>query len=121
MLSESTWNAARAVRTPEWKLITYLQCTIYGRQGVELYDLADDPEEQVNVAGLHPQVVDDLTARLHHWVGAQLGGRPDPMLSVIDAGLPAVARLNEVVCGLARPRQDAPAPVSVAAGAAGPG
>ena len=110
MLSESTWNAARGVRTPEWKLITYLQCTIYGRGGVELYNLADDPDEQANVAELHPEVVDDLTARLHHWVGAQLGGRPDPMLSVIDAGLPAVARLNEVVCGLARPRHEVPDP-----------
>ncbi len=31
------------------------------------------------------------------------------MTSVIDAGLPAVARLNEVVAGLARPRHDVPA------------
>jgi arylsulfatase A-like enzyme/multidrug efflux pump subunit AcrA (membrane-fusion protein) len=109
MLSEATWNAARGIRTPEWKFIRYLQTTIYGRDGVELYHLADDPHEQHNVADAHPEVVDRMHAQLQHWVGAQLGGRPDPMLSVIDAGLPAVARLNQVVAGLARPRHDLPA------------
>ncbi len=110
MLSEATWQACRGVRTGRWKLLRYLQSTIYGRDGVELYDLSDDPGEQTNVADLHPEVVAELTARLHHWVGAQLAGRPDPMLSVIDAGLPAVARLNEVVNGVARPRHDVPEP-----------
>lgn len=112
MLSEATWNAARGIRTDEWKLVQYLQCTIYGRDGVELYHLADDPDEQVNVADQHPEVVETMTAQLHHWVAAQLGGRPDPMLSVIDAGLPAVARLNDVVNGVARPRNDVPVPAA---------
>jgi arylsulfatase A-like enzyme/multidrug efflux pump subunit AcrA (membrane-fusion protein) len=111
MLSEATWQAGRGVRTEEWKFIKYLQSTIYGRDGVELYHLADDPDEQCNVADRHPEVVEHLSSRLQHWVSAQLGGRPDPMLSVIDAGLPAVARLNDVMAGLARPRHDpAPAP-----------
>ncbi len=108
MLSEATWNAARGVRTPEWKFIKYLQSTIYGRDGVELYHLGVDPHEQQNVADSYPDVVERMQAQLQHWVGAQLGGRPDPMLSVIDAGLPAVARLNEVAAGLARPRHDVP-------------
>ena len=110
MLSEATWQACRGVRTAEWKLVKYLQSTIYGRDGVELYDLAEDPSEQSNVADQHPEVVEDMSARLQHWVSAQLAGRPDPMLSVIDAGLPAVARLNDVVNGLARPRNDVPTP-----------
>jgi arylsulfatase A-like enzyme/multidrug efflux pump subunit AcrA (membrane-fusion protein) len=114
MLSEATWQAARGVRTPEWKLIRYLRSTIYGRDGVELYDLAADPDEQANVAALYPEVVATMDAQLHHWVSAQLAGRPDPMLSVIDAGLPAVARLNDVIAGLARPRHDL-VPESVAA------
>jgi arylsulfatase len=111
MLSEATWQAARAVRTPEWKYIKFLQSTIYGRDGVELYDLANDPHEQVNVADQHPAVVDELGKRLNHWVSAQLGGRPDPMLSVLDAGLPAVARLNDVIAGQSRPRNDVPTPI----------
>ena len=110
MLSEATWQAARGVRTPDWKYIKFLQTTIYGRDGVELYDLANDPDEQHNVADRHPEVVDELGGRLNHWVSAQLGGRPDPMNSVIDAGLPAVARLNDVIAGLSRPRNDVPTP-----------
>jgi arylsulfatase A-like enzyme len=112
MLSEATWQASRGVRTERWKFIKYLQTTIYGRDGVELYDLAADPAEQTNVAAQHPEVVADLSDRLQHWVSAQLGGRPDPMYSVIDAGLPAVARLNDVMAELARPRRaEEPVPV----------
>jgi arylsulfatase len=110
MLSEATWQAARAVRTPEWKYIKFLQTSIYGRDGVELYDLTNDPHEQVNVADAHPEVVADLGSRLNHWVSAQLGGHPDPMHSVLDAGLPAVARLNDVIAGQSRPRNDVPTP-----------
>ena len=103
MLSEATWQAARGVRTPEWKYIKFMQSTIYGRDGVELYDLAADPHEQNNVADDHPEVVATMGAQLQHWLSAQLAGRPDPMLSVIDAGLPAVARLNDVVAEALRP------------------
>ncbi len=110
MLSEATWQASRAIRTPEWKLIRFLQPTIYGRSGVELYDVRADPEEQHDVADRHPEVVAELDGRLRHWVSAQLGGRPDPMVEVIDAGLPAVARLNDVIAGQARPRNDVPTP-----------
>ncbi len=112
MLSEATWQASRAVRTPEWKYIRFLQTTIYGRDGVELYDVVADPDEQHNVADEHPEVVAELGKRLDHWVSAQLGGRQDPMHQVIDAGLPAVARLNDVIAGLTRPRNDVPTPAS---------
>src|ERR1019366_6260371 len=110
MLSEATWQAARGVRTPDWKYITFLQSTIYGRDGVELYDLANDPHEQHNVADEPPEVVDELAGRLRHWVSAQLAGRPDPMASALDARPPAVARLHEVISGLSRPRNDVPTP-----------
>ncbi len=110
MLSEATWQASRGVRTPEWKYLRFLQSTIYGRDGVELYDVVADPDEQHNVADEHPDVVAELGQRLDHWVSAQLGGRPDPMHQVIDAGLPAVARLNDVIAGLTRPRHDVPTP-----------
>ena len=111
MLSEATWQAARAIRTPEWKLIRFYQTTLYGRSGIELYDMAADPDEQHNVADRYPEVAADLDGRLRHWVSAQLAGRHDPMLEVIDAGLPAVARLNDVIAGQVRPRNDVPTPL----------
>jgi arylsulfatase len=122
MLSEATWQAARAIRTPDWKLIRCYQTTLYGRSGIELYDVRSDPHEQHNVADQYPEVAADLDGRLRHWVSAQLGGRHDPMLEVIDAGLPAVARLNDVIAGQVRPRNDVPTtstpePVSVPVGA----
>ncbi len=80
MLSEATWQAARAIRTPEWKLIRFYQTTLYGRTGIELYDMAGDPDEQHNVADRYPEVAAELDGRLRHWVSAQLAGRHDPML-----------------------------------------
>ena len=97
MLSESTWQAARAVRSTNWKLIKHLQPTIYGRDGIELYDLIDDPNEQRNVVGLHPEVADSMSTQLDDWLKTQLDGRSDPMLAVIESGLPAVTRLNNLI------------------------
>jgi arylsulfatase A-like enzyme/multidrug efflux pump subunit AcrA (membrane-fusion protein) len=97
MLSESTWQASRAVRSTDWKLIKHLQPTIYGRDGIELYNLIDDPNEQKNVVGLHPEVADRMGTQLDEWFKTQLDGRPDPMLAVIESGLPAVTRLNDLI------------------------
>ena len=76
-----------------------------------------DPDEQHNVADQYPEVTADLDGRLRHWVSAQLAGRHDPMLEVIDAGLPAVARLNDVIAGQVRPRNDVPTPPTPASDA----
>lgn len=46
------------LRTPEWKLIT--RCD----GGVELYNLAEDPEERVDVAKKRPEVLDQMLKRL---------------------------------------------------------
>ena len=111
MLSEATWQAARGVRTPEWKYIRFLQPTIYGRDGVELYDLANDPDEQVNVADAASRG-GRRARRPPRPLGVGPARRPArPDAPVLDAGLPAVARLNDVIAGLTRPRNDVPTPV----------
>jgi len=97
MLSESTWQAARGIRDREWKYIRHAAPTIYGRDGVELYDLVADPTEQVNVADLHPDVVERMATQLDEWLAEHLGGNRDPMLDVIACGLPAVNRLNDLI------------------------
>jgi arylsulfatase A-like enzyme/multidrug efflux pump subunit AcrA (membrane-fusion protein) len=108
MLSEATWQAKRAVRTTDWKYIRCYDPGVYPRAGGELYHLAEDPDEQVNLIDERPEVAAELDDRLDHWLAAQLAGRTDPLLQVVDDGLPAVARLDGIING------DAPAPAPAA-------
>ncbi|MHB8681189.1 MAG: sulfatase family protein [Acidimicrobiales bacterium] len=96
-LSEATWQAKRAIRTPEWKYIRCYAPGTYGRSEPELYHLASDPDEQVNLAAVRPEVAAQLDRKLDEWVERQLGGKPDPMSYVVEQGLPAVERLRKVV------------------------
>jgi arylsulfatase A-like enzyme/multidrug efflux pump subunit AcrA (membrane-fusion protein) len=99
MLSEATWAARRGVRTPEWKYIRCYDPGVYLRDGDELYHLTEDPDEQVNVAAEHPEVVAALSGMLDAWLAEQLGDRPDPMEDVMAVGLPAVNRLDSLMAG----------------------
>ncbi len=89
-----------AVRKGNWKLVKV--ALLPGK--TELFDLAADPGEKVNVAGQHPEVVQDLEARLLNyareqkmslWIKAQpefLGAQGktifDPDFDIDDGGLP---------------------------------
>jgi arylsulfatase len=97
MLSECTWQAKRGVRTRDWKYIRCWDPGIYERPKYELYNLADDPQEQRNLAGEHPTVVAELDATMTDWLATQLRGRRDPLDEVVEFGLPAVSRLARVV------------------------
>jgi arylsulfatase A-like enzyme len=108
MLSECTWQAKRGVRTPRWKYISCWDPGIYDRSGPELYDLEADPGEHRNVAADHPGVVHELDGILWDWIRETLGGRPDPMVEVVDYGLPAVRRLEAL---LSRGSEEHPMPV----------
>ena len=122
MLSEATWQAKRGIRTNEWKFIRSYDPGVYPRDDVELYRLADDPDEQHNVALDHPEVVAQMEALLDTWLAEQLLGRPDPMLTVIDDGLPAVNRLDGIINGSPEtpsPSTDTAAPAAAGALAAG--
>ncbi|HMC38052.1 MAG TPA: sulfatase [Acidimicrobiales bacterium] len=96
-LSESTWQAKRGIRTPDWKYISCWDPGIYPRCEPELYDLRTDPTEQTNLAASRPDVAAELDARLSVWMRDQLGEAPDPMEEVVEFGLPAVARLESVI------------------------
>ena len=89
-----------AIRKGNWKLVKI--ATLPGR--TELFDLATDPGEQNNVAQQHPDIVQDLEARLMayakeqkpaEWIRAQpqfLGAQGktvfDPDFDIDDSGLP---------------------------------
>ena len=63
------WKVSSAGSTPvildgNWKL----HLTRRNRGGIELYDLANDPSESLNVAEEHPDVVAGLKEQLREWV-----------------------------------------------------
>jgi arylsulfatase A-like enzyme len=89
-----------AVRKGDWKLVKV--ALLPGK--TELFDLAKDPGEKTNVAGLHPDIVQDLEGRLlayarqqkpSEWIKAQPAfvgeqGKTvfDPGFDIDDGGLP---------------------------------
>jgi arylsulfatase A-like enzyme len=61
-------NKHRGVRTTKWKLIHYYDPPFRWREEFELYDLANDPEERVNLANrpaMQPSVK-ELQAKMEH-------------------------------------------------------
>ena len=80
-LTENTWMKKRGIRTPEWKLIVSLEPDLHGFPMVELYHIAQDPAEKVNVAEEYPEVVAELRGRMEEHVRrrTQTTGLPDPL------------------------------------------
>ncbi len=67
-ITECTWMRKHGWRTPQWKLIRALEPDFHFKPRVELYNLAEDPLETVDVAETHPDVVDSLTGRMESWI-----------------------------------------------------
>ena len=67
-ITECTWMRKHGWRTPEWKLIVALEPDFHFKPPVELYNLVEDPGENVNVADHEPQVVALLRARMEAWI-----------------------------------------------------
>lgn len=100
-LSECAWQAARGIRTNRYKYIRTYDSGLFRRPEQELYDLAADPEETVNLAGNEPELADELRQRLENWVEGKLKGRADPMMiQLADAGLPFRRRIEQILNGV---------------------
>ncbi len=80
-LTECTWMRKRGWRTPHYKLIESLEPDIHGKPAVELYDLIDDPQENINLADDRPEVVETMKAAMRNWVARRVGetGKRDPI------------------------------------------
>jgi len=80
-ITECTWMRKHGWRTPEWKLIVALEPDFHFKPAVELYNLIQDPEENVNLAEVHPDIVELLRARMEAWIALREKetGLPDPI------------------------------------------
>ena len=81
-LSEATWEVKRAVRDRDWKFIQSYEPDPHGRPMQELFDLRNDPTEQVNLAESLPEKVAEMKARLDDHVArrlAETGRTEDPV------------------------------------------
>ena len=67
-ITESTWMRKHGWRTPEWKLIVALEPDFHFKPEVELYNLVQDPGENVNLAEQEPDVVAFLEARMDAFI-----------------------------------------------------
>ena len=80
-ITECTWMRKHGWRTPQWKLIVALEPDFHFKPEIELYNLIEDPDENVNVAEEHPEVVAALKTQMEAHITAreQATGTPNPM------------------------------------------
>ncbi len=85
-ITECTWMRKHGWRTPEWKLIVALEADFHFKPPVELYNLIEDPSENVNLAHAEPGMVAILRARMEAWIAKREAetGLPNPMLTQGD-------------------------------------
>ena len=85
-ITECTWMRKHGWRTPHWKLIVALEPDFHFKSEVELYNLVNDPHEDVNVAEQEPEVVALLRNKMDAWIAKreQETGFPNPMLTQGD-------------------------------------
>ncbi len=85
-ITECTWMRKHGWRTPEWKLIVALEPDFHFKPPVELYNLIEDPDENVNLADSRPDVVAHLRARMDEWIATRERetGLPNPILDPGD-------------------------------------
>ena len=71
-----TTSPVSSVRVRDWKLMEY-----YEDGRLELYNLADDPDEKRNLATAKPAKAKDLRGRLHAWLRSVNAQLPAPNMT----------------------------------------
>jgi arylsulfatase A-like enzyme len=82
-ITEATWMRKHGWRTREWKVIRALEPDFHFKPEVELYNLIEDPGENVNLASAQPDVVKLLQGNLDDWIAKREGesGRRNPLFT----------------------------------------
>jgi arylsulfatase len=100
-LSECAWQAARGIRTENYKFIRNYDSGPFTRPPRELYDLNTDPEETVNLAETFGELADEMEQDLEVWIEGILKGRDDPMMKQLrEEGLPFRKRIENILAGV---------------------
>ena len=95
VVSQGAWTCQRGVRFDDWMLIETLHGGYHLFDEVMLFDLANDPFEQRNLASARPEVAGRGLMLLSQWYAAALPtaarGR-DPLANVLKEGGPYHAK-----------------------------
>ena len=70
----STWTPGAAIRDGDWKLIEF-----YHWDDAELYNLKNDPGEQMELSEQHPAIKEALREKLRSWQEHQRAKMPEPI------------------------------------------
>jgi len=93
-ITEATWMRKHGWRTCEWKLVQALEPDFHFKPEVELYNLIEDPGENLNLASAEPDVVKLLQGQLNQWIAGReaQSGRRNPLFTETRwHGCPGVA------------------------------
>jgi len=91
IVSQGAWTCQRGVRFDNWILISTMHDGYHLYDETMLFDLANDPHEQVNLAARHPDIAARGLALLSGWHSEMMKdaarGR-DPLANVVAEGGP---------------------------------
>jgi len=90
VVSQGAWTCQRGVRFEDWILISTMHDGYHLYDQLMLFDLANDPHEQVNLARRRPEIVQRGLALLDAWMDEMkpyARGR-DPLANVVAEGGP---------------------------------
>lgn len=92
VLSQMAWSCQRSVRWDDWLLIKTYHAGLKDFPELMLFEVVNDPHEQVNLAHERPEVVNAGLARLESWHSTMLASSHtvplDPMQTVLREGGP---------------------------------
>lgn len=91
VVSQGAWTCQRGVRFGDWMLISTLHDGYHLYNELMLFDLANDPHEQVNLAATRPEIVKQGLGLLDAWMAdmaPDMARGRDPLVNVVAEGGP---------------------------------